>query len=254
MSILTTLASILALTYSSISLGCAHPISSAYSALQTAEGHLVFNETPFVVDNAGGVELGINVSFYNCADNSEYLIGELPFLATTGKIITAFFADANNDGNDELFVIHAAPINSDTGVNYHSDYYSTHVYEKTKNKYSRNEKISSYFGSGGDIINDADNDLLAYTFPYKTETSIREKLSSKNYLKWAHGEEATYTVNKKTYIHRFPVLPEKTHMYLVSGDAVTQVEAESGWISITFITRNKKEIHGWIKCEDVDGC
>lgn len=255
MSILTKLVSALALIYSSITLSCTHQISSAYPALKTDDGYIVFNETPLTADDdAENVELGIDVRLYKCTDNSKHLIGELPFLAATGKIIAAFFADANHDWSDELFVIHAVPISSDTGVRYSSDYYSVHVYEKSINTYSRNERLSNYFGAGGDILDEEKEDLLAYKFPYKNEVPIREKLSSENYSKWVSGEEVAYTVNKKTYIHSFPVLAESTRMYLVSGDTVTQDTAEGGWISIIFNSPSKKEVRGWIKCEDIDGC
>ncbi len=246
----------LSIMYSISVFSCNIQTGKAYPSITTENGIIVFDETSLKKE-AGNTstdeEIGIDVNFFNCSDGTKTLIGELPFLANTGKIKAAFFAKAGQNDAQSLFVIHSVEIRSDTGVRYGSDYYGVHVYKKTKNGYIADKKTSSYFGFGGDIL-DQNYNNLTYVYPYKTELSITKKLATASYKNWLTGTLPPLTINKKTTIYEGPVIDDNSHMYLIKGDKVKQEAIEAGWLSITFKTSKDKEVRGWIKCEDANGC
>ncbi|KAA0988650.1 hypothetical protein FQ192_16060 [Pseudomonas sp. ANT_J12] len=234
---------------------CNPPKSEAFPALQTESGAIVFNYTNLPEDESQDPdEKAIEIDFVNCADGKKTNIGGLPFLAATGRVQAAFFAQAKPDAEPMLFVIHAVGIRADTGVNYLGEYYTVHAYSPTAKGYVRDEQLSNYFGNGGDIVRDFDSEELVYTFPYKTADAIVAKLNSAAYKHWAAGDKVTLTINKKTSIYSSPVLAEVTKMYLIPGDSVLQEGVEAGWVKILFKTPKGKSIRGWVQCGDTGGC
>ena len=198
-------------------------------------------------------EIGIDINFFKCSDGSRNLIGQLPYLADTGKVRSAFLY--NFDGGDvtNLFVVHSVEIRSDTGIRYSGDYYSVNVYKVNGENFVRDDRLSAYFGSGGDILAENNKDLL-YVFPYKSEALILAKISSSSFAKWSKGGLVNLIVSKITPMHRAPVLADVTRMYLVAGDKVSQDAVEAGWLSIIYKTSKGKIIRGWILCDNADGC
>ncbi|WP_213937972.1 hypothetical protein [Pseudomonas sp. dw_612] len=234
---------------------CEPPKSEAFTALQTDSGAIVFNSIKLPEDELHDPdEMAIDIDFVNCADGVKKNIGGLPFLAATGRVQAAFFAQAEPNAEPMLFVIHAVEIRADTGVNYLGDYYTVHVYANTPAGYVRDERLSNYFGNGGDIARDAESEELVYTFPYKTADDIVAKLNSAAYRHWAAGDEVKLTINKKTPIYSSPVLADVTKMYLIKGDSVLQEGAETGFLKIMFKTPKGKAIRGWVQCGDAAGC
>ncbi|MBU6960600.1 hypothetical protein KRR23_23000 [Pseudomonas sp. CVAP len=247
---------IFSVIYSVSALACDVKVGSAFPSLPVENGAVVFDEAPIEKDpgdTSADEQMGIDVNFVSCSDGTKKLIGKLPFLADTGKVRAAFFARTGQEAKESLFVIHSVEIHSDTGVKYSGDYYTVHVYQNTVNGYVRDERLSTYFGNGGDILSDDYKDFV-YVFPYKSESSIIEKLASASYKNWCMGAPVNLAINKKTSIHSSPVLADVTRMYLVAGDKVKQEGVEAGWLSIMFKTPKGKEIRGWIKCENADGC
>jgi hypothetical protein len=231
------------------------PKSEAFPALNTHSGTIVFNYIKLPEDEFHDPdEMAIDIDFVNCADGTKKNIGTLPFLAATGRVQAAFFAQAEADAEPMLFVIHAVGIRADTGVNYLGDYYTVHVYANTPAGYVRDERLSNYFGNGGDIVRDFDSEALVYTFPYKTADAIVAKLHSTAYKHWAAGDVVKLTINKKTSIYSSPVMADVTKMYLIKGDSVLQEGAETGFLKILFKTPKGKAIRGWVLCGDADGC
>ncbi|APC19256.1 hypothetical protein BLL42_14510 [Pseudomonas frederiksbergensis] len=256
MGILKNTLAIVSVIYSVGVFACDVQADKAFPSLLTENGVVVFDEAPIEKepgDASADEQIGIEVSFVSCSDGAKKLIGKLPFLADTGKVRAAFFARAGQDAKESLFVIHSVNIRSDTGVKYSGDYYTVHVYQDSANGYVRDERLSTYFGNGGDILSDDYKDLV-HVFPYKSESSIIEKLVSTSYKSWYVGAPVDLTINKKTSIHSSPVLADVTRMYLVAGDKVKQEGVEAGWLSIMFKTPKGKEIRGWIKCENAGGC
>lgn len=234
---------------------CEPPKSEAFPALNTDSGTIVFNYTKLPENESQDPDdMAIDVDFVNCADGSKKNIAGLPFLAATGAVKAAFFATTKPGAEPELIIIHSVGIRAYTGVNYLGDYYTVHAYANTPTGYVRDERLSNYFGNGGDIVRDFDSEELVYTFPYKTTDDIVAKLKSTAYKHWAAGDEVTLTINKKTPIYSSPVLAEVTKMYLIKGDSVLQEGVEAGFLNIMFKTPKGKAIRGWVKCADADGC
>lgn len=234
---------------------CKPPKSEASPALNTDSGTIVFNYTKLPVDESQDPdEKAIDVDFVNCADGKKTNIGGLPFLAATGRLQAAFLAQAKPDTAPMLFIIHAVGIRAYTGVNYLGEYYTVHAYSHTAKGYVRDERLSNYFGNGGDIARDVESEELVYTFPYKTADDIVAKLNSAAYKHWAAGDKVTLTINKKTSIYSSPILADVTKMYLIQGDSVLQEGVESGWVKILFKTPKGKSIRGWVQCGDASGC
>lgn len=240
--------------YSPIAYSCAVKHGSAYPSHRVDGGFIRFDEV-LLGENENTThlsdEIGINVSFHDCLSGSKKLIGELPYLASTGKIEASFFADANRNGVDELFVIHRVNIRSDTGVSYFGDYYTVLIYAKTTEGYSVDASYSNYFGRGGDIMMDADETNRAYIFPYKSERLIREKLASQNYIKWVQGRIIKFQTKNKTLLREAPVLADEIGNLLPGGISVVQKDVEGGWISVI---SEISGISGWVKCEEIEAC
>ncbi|KNH47008.1 hypothetical protein [Pseudomonas lini] len=232
---------------------CELPKSEAFPALSTNSGSIVFNYAK-LPESQDPDDVAIDVDFVNCADGSKKNIGGLPFLAATGRVQAAFLAQAKPDAEPMLFVIHAVGIRAYTGVNYLGDYYTVHAYARTTAGYVRDERLSNYFGNGGDIARDPESEELIYTFPYKTADAIAAKLNSAAYKRWAAGDRVTLTINKRASIHSSPVLADMTKMYLIKDDSVLQEGVEAGWLKVMFKTPEGKAIRGWVQCRDADGC
>ncbi|MBK5549048.1 hypothetical protein JFU49_01925 [Pseudomonas sp. TH03] len=234
---------------------CAPPKSEAFPALQADSGAIVFNYVKLPEgESQDPDDMAIDVDFVDCADGSKKNIAGLPFLAATGTVKAAFFATTKPGAEPELIIVHAVGIRADTGVNYLGDYYTLHAYAHTPAGYVRDERLSNYFGNGGDIARDAESEELVYTFPYKTAEAIVAKLNSPAYQHWSAGDEVKLSINKKTPIYSSPVLAEATKMYLIKGDSVLQEGVEAGFLKIMFKTPKGKAIRGWVKCADADGC
>ncbi|MBX8487484.1 hypothetical protein [Pseudomonas cichorii] len=228
----------------------------AFRSISVENGIITFDLVPIdedARDTSTGDQLGIDINFFNCNTGDRSQIGQLPFLADTGEVKAAFLAHAEQGSEKELFVIHGVEIRSDTGVKYSGDYYSVHVYKKSPNGYTKDDKLSRYFGEGGDILAD-DYKEVVYLFPYKSKDSVTSRLQSEAYKKWSSDAPVTLVVNKKSSLYNSPVLADMSRMYLVAGDKVTQEAVEAGWISVVHKTAKGKLIRGWIQCGNVDGC
>jgi hypothetical protein len=235
---------------------CSYPNGSAFQSIAVDGGAIVFEYAPIEKElplNGGPQEKGIDVGYYSCSGALIGLIGQLPYLADTGKVRDAFLYGTSSVGGKKLFVIHSVEVRSDTGVKYLGDYYSVNVYGKDGDSYVRDDHLSDYFGAGGDILAD-DYEQILYTFPYKSEKAILDKLNSESYKKWLAGTPVKLVINKKAPIYSSPVLSDVTRMYLIAGDTVSQEAVEAGWLSIVYKTSKGTKIRGWIQCENANGC
>ncbi|MCO8309940.1 hypothetical protein [Pseudomonas mandelii] len=236
------------------SFACESGKSDAFPALKAEDGFIVFNNEPLVDEGGQETEdVAIGVEFVPCVGNKKRIAG-LPFLAATGTVKAAFFENSKTDGTPKLFIIHGVEIRSDTGVNYKGDYYSVHVFSRGAAGYVRDDRLSNYFGAGGDITSEPGGLVLVYNFPYKTADEISKKINSNAYKQWVDGNVVKLTMNKKTPIYSSANLSDITKMYLIKGDIVLQEAVEAGWIQIMFKTAKGKEIRGWVQCVDTSSC
>lgn len=235
---------------------CDLPQADAFKSIPVDGGAIVFDFVSIekeTGDTSQTQEVGIDINLFKCSDGTRKLVGQLPYLSSTGQVRDAFLYAPDGVDVKRLFVIHSVEIRSDTGVKYSGDYYSVNVYKVEGDSYVRDDRLSTYFGDGGDILAENYKGLL-YEFPYKNKSSVLEKLKSKLYRAWRAGTPVSLVINKKTPIYGSPVLADVTRMYLVEGDKVWQDAVEAGWLSIIYRTSKGKEIRGWIQCGNADGC
>ncbi|MEE4672055.1 hypothetical protein V2L05_22755 [Pseudomonas alliivorans] len=238
-------------------ISCVLPESKAFPAVTAGNAAITFDFVPIDDETGSAVaegdkQVGIDINLFDCKDGSKKLMGQLPFLADTGKVKAAFFANIGPNNDRRLFVIHGVEIRSDTGERYSGDYYTVQVYKPVNHRYVEDDKLSGYFGYGADVL-DKDNKIV-YAFPYKTEKSVVSRLGSKVFDDWRTGAYIKLKVNKKTYIHNSPVASDITKMYLIIGDEVEQKAMEAGWVSIVYTSAKGKKISGWVLCADLDKC
>lgn len=239
----------------SYTFACEPPRDAPYPPLVVEGGMIVFTSMPVLEDEGKpNPEMGLAVSFLDCSTAITKFVARLPYVADPGTVKDAFIGHAMS-GEDELFVIHSAPIRAFTGITYGSDYFSVMVFHKSRGAFIPDKKLTDYFGSGADILSqNEDDERPIYTYPFKTREAIVSQLASKNFRGWANDELPDLSINKKTSIYSLKTLASDTKMYLIKGDKVKQEAFSAGWVSILYTTAKKKEIRGWVLCENVNGC
>lgn len=133
-------------------------------------------------------------------------------------------------------------------------YYSTLAY-KCDSKYRCvfDEKISTFFGSGGDLLNNNTNEKLN-TYIYKTEENVKKALKSDFFNSWLNNTLINGHIIKKTILNDIPgYTGTDTDVYLTTGLNFIVTDVSSGWLKINYIKNNHK-IDGWIKCRDTNLC
>lgn len=235
------------------SMACVDPKNEKLHTVETGGGYVFFRTNPVAPEFGGnGQDQDITIYYDDCTGSGEKLVGHLPFLAATGKVVDAFISNVN--GSDKLFVIHNVLIGSETQPGDTGDYYSILVFTRTENSYSEDYRLTKYFGKGSDINSTEYEPKPIYTFPYKTRQAITGQIRSENFKHWYNGENLHAVVKNKINIYEIPSIAMKTKMYLIPGDDVILKTIEGGWTSITYQTKKRRKIEGWIPCESLGGC
>lgn len=226
-----------------------------YNPILQGDGTVIrFKKSEAPVDPDGNI-FPLIILEQECDAEIETQFAELPYLGDPGKVDSAFLVDSDFDGKAELFVIHRVTLYSDTGIRYGSDYFTTLVYKRLDSqRYERNERISAYFGEGGDVLSSSTSDKLIYDYPYKSEAAIKSRLASAQYKAWFEQAPITTRVLHKTYLNDHANIAEKTSKYLIAGDEVLVLDQKSGWLEIVFHNEKKGDIKGWIQCKDTLEC
>lgn len=226
-----------------------------YSPILLNDGTAIrFRKSETSIDSDGNV-FPIIIVGQECNTKIETQFAELPYLGDPGEVDSAFLADSDFDGKAELFVIHRVTLYSDTGIIYGSDYFTTLVYRRLDSQnYERNERISAYFGEGGDVLSSPTSEKLIYDYPYKTKDAIKSRLASAQYKAWFGQSRITTRILRKTYLHDQANVTDKTSKYLIAGDEVLVLDQKAGWLEIVFHNKKKGDIKGWIQCKDTLEC
>ncbi|MCQ4268910.1 hypothetical protein NAV28_16935 [Pseudomonas stutzeri] len=197
----------------------------------------------------------IIIVVHECDTERETQFAKLPYLGDPGEVDSAFLADSDFDGKAELFVIHRVVLYSDTGINYGSDYFTTQVYNRLHPPaYERNERISAYFGAGGDVLSSPASDKLIYDYPYKSEAAIKSRLASSQYKAWLGQKHIITRILRKTFLYDQANVADRTSKYLIVGDEALVLDQKAGWLEIVFHNKKKGEVKGWIQCKDTLEC
>lgn len=138
--------------------------------------------------------------------------------------------------------------------NYLNKYYMIRAYECKKNNFCKeNEKLSNFFGSGGDII-DYKHKKIIYKFPYSTQSDLKNELNSKLFKDWMNGNLDSGIVLRKTFINDVNNFTPEHIGYLIKGDKFKIKEVSSRWLNIVYTNKNGRTTAGWIACQDTTVC
>ena len=137
-------------------------------------------------------------------------------------------------------------------LNYKGDYNLINVYECNKSCKISN-LFSNYFGSGADIA-DLNSGRIIYSFPFKTEKSIKNEINSKLFNQWISGKINSGIVWKKTNINDFNNFSLDRIGYLVKGDRFKVTDISANWIKVIYTNKSGSTTEGWINCNDTNLC
>lgn len=206
-------------------------------------------------------ESDMQVFQIDCKTRKQYKILDLPFLGSSSEV--AFSFPYSIDKNKYLFISQKIQAKySTTGIPYVDNYYLNYVLKMENDIYKKDDNLSEFFGDGGDIydINDINDDnninpKISYLFPYKTETSIKDELTSSLFDKWKKRELKIGRINKKTKLQEVPNYVQNEKRYLVEGDIFEIKSISAKWLNIIYKNPKKsKWMEGWVQCKDTSIC
>src|SRR5574344_1064936 len=170
--------------------------------------------------------------FFDDKNGGRYFVDYLPYLSSKGIVKESFYL--NTDTLKERYiVIHQSQIDSDTGMNW-SSYFNVIVFSYSNGRLTRDDKLTSYFGSGGDIANPNGVGSISYSFPYKKKEKIIQATGKNEFKKWMIGEDAKLKIKAKSYFFPEPIPINRSKSYLIKGDDVLRKKHESGWDYIMY--------------------
>ncbi|MGB8696356.1 hypothetical protein [Acinetobacter sp.] len=138
--------------------------------------------------------------------------------------------------------------------NYLNKYYMIRAYECNKKNFCKeNEKLSNFFGDGGDMI-DSKSKKIIYKFPYSNQSDLKNELNSKLFKDWMNEKLDSGMVLRKTFINDVNNFTPEHVGYLIKGDKFKIKEVSSRWLNIVYTNKNGRTTSGWIVCQDTTVC
>jgi hypothetical protein len=228
--------------------------------LSVDNGTFCFKLQP-LLDSKGNLVLGEDrqIHVYSIQQGREAVkLGELPYLARTGNVEDAFQLDVNQDGKNDVVVIHSAEIRrSHTGGCQTSPWYSTLVYMRKEAGFEYDGRASGWFGDGFDFvegestpgIETCDDDKLMYVHPYKTRDAVEKAISGSPFTSLTTDDTPlAATVIRKSWLSLYDDFDSKTNKYLIAGDKVLVNRVTKGVCQITY-SGGKKPLQMWMQCD-----
>lgn len=245
--------------------GCKNVISPAFNAVWLDE------QTVFVftdIDKAD-LEAGVDITplaIYqiSCSGGQKQFVSELAFGGSAGRIENAFIHNVN--GEPLLFVIQTVPYPSFSDIPYVSDNYFIFAFSPGGKNYLYNEKISRFFGDGGDIRDASatytvDHATLIYTFPYKTADDIKRALAGNHYKQWRNQAQFSgYIKSDNAIKHEAPMYVHyyKTSLnndeYIAKGTSFSVKDISANFFLIEYKDENDAMAETWVLCADTNLC
>ncbi|PJG59632.1 hypothetical protein [Aeromonas cavernicola] len=216
-------------------------------SIQSENGKLFFVDKvdPDIGDKAIAV-------FFNDKIKGEYFVDFLPYLSSKGKIKNAFYVNTKNI-KKRYIIIQESQIDSDTGMNWFN-YFNVIVFSYADGRLSRDDKLTSYFGSGGDITNPNVLDAIPYHYPYSERDEIINVINKSEFNDWITGNPATLKIKRKSYFFSEPLPINKGKSYLIENDKVLRKAHESGWDYVIYKSPKGRTYSGWMSCYLTGSC
>lgn len=211
------------------------------------EGKLFFVDK--VDDTIGDDVIAV---FFDDNKGLKYFVNYLPYLSSKGEIRDSFYLNTGNL-TSKYFVVQESKIDSDTGMNW-SNYFNVIVFSYLNGKLTKDKKLTSYFGSGGDIINPNGTNGITYYFPYNKKERILQTVSKPEFDAWMKGQDVKLKIKGKSYFFPEPLPINRAKSYLVEGDVVLRKKHESGWDYVVYKSTKGREYSGWMPCSLTGSC
>ncbi len=211
------------------------------------EGKLFFVDK---VDDTIGVD--VSAVFFDDNKGLKYFVDYLRYLSSKGEIRDSFYFNTGNL-TSKYFVVQESKIDSDTGMNW-SNYFNVIVFSYLNGKLTKDKKLTSYFGSGGDIINPNGTNGITYYFPYNKKERILQTVSKPEFDAWMKGQDVKLKIKGKSYFFPEPLPINRAKSYLVEGDVVLRKKHESGWDYVVYKSTKGREYSGWMPCSLTGSC
>lgn len=228
----------------SLSFPCA---AQSEFSIQGDEGKLFFVDQ--IDDTVGD---NVIATFFEDNNGRTYFVDYLPYLSSKGKVQDVFYLNTGKL-TSRYFVVQQSQIDSDTGMNWRN-YFNVVVFYYVNGELSKDEKMTSYFGSGGDIVNPSGSNSIVYSFPYNEKKKIIQAVSKPAFDSWMKGESVKLKIKGKSYFFPEPMPINKTKSYLVEGDVVLRKKHESGWDYVVYKSTKGREYSGWMLCSLTGSC
>jgi len=219
----------------------------SYEYIQGDEGTLSFVDK---VDETIGDD--VIAIFFDDIHGRKYFVDDLPYLSSKGKIHDGFYLN-NGELKSRYFVIQQSQIDSDTGMNWFN-YFNVIVFYYVNGRLTRDDNLTSYFGSGGDILTPNGVNSIPYYFPYSEKEGIIKSLSKPEFSAWMKGRDVKLKIKSKSHFFPEPLPINRAKSYLVEGDVVLRKKHESGWDYIIYKSAKGREYSGWMPCSSTGSC
>ncbi|WP_339015054.1 hypothetical protein [Aeromonas popoffii] len=216
-------------------------------SIQGNEGELFFVDR---VDEAVGDN--VIATFFDENNGEKYFVDDLPYLSSKGKVQDAFYLNTDKL-KSRYFVIQQSQIDSDTGMNW-SNYFNVIVFSYVNGRLTKDDKLTSYFGSGGDILNPNGANSIDYSFPYNKKEKIIQTASKPEFYAWMKGQDVKLKIKGKSYFFPEPLPINRAKSYLIEGDVVLRTKHESGWDYVVYKSTKGREYSGWMPCSLTGSC
>lgn len=128
-----------------------------------------------------------------------------------------------------------------------------YVYDCNGLNCKKNEKISNFFGNGGNLVN-VNGYKVVSNYPYDSIVKIKEEVNSNLFKKWFANQLKKGHVLNKTNIYQENGVNSKKLGYLIQGDEFFIKDISLRWFNIIYKRKNGEKIEGWIDCRDTDLC
>ena len=177
------------------------------------------------------------------------LVYDLPYAETKGVISDVFAFSVTDAIEKVLFVVHSveAPMSWDAV----SDIYDVAVIRAQTGRLVKDEKLSRFFGLGGDLL---DMHVKGgYVYPYKERRAVVGAVRSLLFDFICASVSVSGVVQEKAFLYGGDVEPsvqDPKGMYLIKGDKVMLEDSTAGWCKVSYLGGGK-EIKRWMQCKSL---
>lgn len=225
----------------------------AYPTITDKFGSQIIFESPMSEEDT--------IKVFQINNKDKKLIFEVPFLAQRPEIAFAFFEELENKENYLILSQKIQPTYNKTGIPYVGDYFLNYVFRLSNDIYVFDKNISDFLGNGGDVYDieyiengNPSNPKIIYTYPYKSESSIKTELNGSLFKGWKNKKITKGIVIRKTLLQDVPNYVQSEKRYLINNDRFELNGISGGWLNVTYKNMKNRKITGWILCKDTSIC